>query len=254
MLKTIKSIHLYVSRKTPVEYSPIHKLLLVPFTLLTLGDFACLGKLLGATICHFEGYSSDDYFSKTEVRKNGDGSYSAQSKFTLIPYSSSNALETTNQKRSKTTSPLTQLTFTNVICPSVSPARSNFRTKAQNSIAEGIDFFERQFCSPNSKDEARELINIYHETGMSLSIKTCLAFLATVKHIDSDLASEWEREIALELDLSEDFIESWKRQVIFSKALETINRDVLRTSRLDKKKKKVFSNGREARGFPRKFI
>lgn len=252
MLKTIKSIHLYISGKAPPEYSPIQKLVLIPFTLLTLGDFACLGKLLGATICHFEGYSSDDYFAKTEVSRNGDGSFSAKSKFSLGPPSPLNALESTNQKRSIATYPLSELTITNVIYPSVTLAKTNFQPKVQSSITKGIDYFERQFSNPKSKVEARELINIYHETGVSLSITTCLAFLATVRLIDSDLASEWEQEILLELDLTEDIINSWKRQVICNNALDVRDRDISRFSRLDKKRKSTITNGRKAQMYPRK--
>lgn len=238
MLKKIRSIQSYVSNKVHTEYSPIQKLVLVPFTVLALGDFACLGKILGATICYFEGYSNDDYICNTVIKNNKDGSYCAKSSFTFVSHTASKCSDVVESMKNETVPPFAELTITNIIYSPISAPKNNFRNTIQKSLLKGEYSFELEFYKPLTKCQAHELVQIYHETGMSISTRASLKFLENLKHVDSRLAEEWEREILLEMDIDPMILKPWKDHDMFRSSSGEKNRDISRCSRLDKKKKR----------------
>lgn len=231
-------MQLYVASKVCTEYSPIQKLVLVPFTVLALGDFACLGKILGASICYFEGYSSDDYHLKTEFKSNEDGSYSAKSKFTLVPTNASNGQRTAKGIEVESTPSITQLTITNIINPPISAWETDFKNAVRSGLVQDANSFEKLFHDPITKTQAHELIKIYHQTGITLSSHACLTFLETLRSVDKQLALQWEREILFEMDFAEQMIKSWSDCHVLSSSLMPRTRDITHCSRLDRKRRK----------------
>lgn len=205
MLKYIRNVNFASGKKISTEPQlTIQKLLLAPFTMFTLGDFECIGKILGATISYFEGYSSDDIISNIEIKSNVDGSYVAKSNLTLV----SQPVSKSPPYRSST---IKQVTITSVILPQPKDLKTDIRHSFEAGVLEGHNEVEKKFYCTSTRNEAVDLIKIYREAGITVSTDAFNTFLANMKGVDKTLCDEWEQEFEYELDLTQKILSSWRK-------------------------------------------
>lgn len=232
MLKYIRNVNFATGKKISTEptHFTIQKLLLAPFTMFTLGDFECIGKILGATISYFEGYSSDDLISNIEIKSNVDGSYVAKSNLTLVPQPFSCVKSSPCRDQG---SKIKQVTITSVILPTSRDFKSDIRQSFELGLLEGHNEVEKKFRCTSTKNEALDLIKIYRETGITISTDAFNTFLANMKGVDRTLTDEWEQEFEFELDLTQQILSSWRKKTERKGNIVSFRRNT-RISRLEK--------------------
>lgn len=232
MLKFIRNVTFTTGKKYSTEPAQvtIQKLLLAPFTMFTLGDFECIGKILGATISYFEGYSSDDFISNIQIKSNADGSYVAKSNLTLVPQPCTCAKSSPSRVQCAS---IKQVTITSVILPESRDLNTDIRQSFERGLLEGHREMENKFCFTSTKNEALDLIKIYRETGITISADVFNTFLANMRGVDRTLTDKWEQEFEFELDLTQQILRSWRNKGERKENSNTLRRNN-RVSRLEK--------------------
>lgn len=209
MFKVGKTFFFSSSRKYYSENYAIHKLLIAPFTLFTLRDCECIGKILGACICFLEGYSSDDCFGNVSIRRANDGSVIAQSQFTVVPPSCSKSTALCQCVPASESMPK-QLTVTRIVKTQRRDVQEEFLSSVQLGIVEGNTSVEKMFYNVMSPEEASVLAKLCRETGITVPKKALDAFLCNVKDMDTHLYGCLEREFEFEYNLTQQMRRSWR--------------------------------------------
>eukprot|EP00796_Vickermania_ingenoplastis_P012967 gene12967-8823_t len=233
MKKIIRQINFSPSKNEYSTEYPITKLLLAPFALTS--DFECIGRILGATICYFEGYSSDDLISGIEVSTTPSGSYVARSQLTLVPYGSHIPSKGKDNKQSigKSKKGISHVSITSVIEPRGS--KTTLGLLGPLGVQEVNQAIERMFYTTHSSGSAKELMGIYRATGISVPQSVFNVFLNNLRNVDARLAEQYEKEFEFELDFTQQIISSWRSSAKNTNAPPVCRREVKQMSRLEKK-------------------
>lgn len=201
MLRVIRGLK-FTSLANRSTNSTLPKVFLAPFTLFTLGDCECIGRILGAAICYCEGFSCDDFETDVEVGSSNDGSIYAKSQLTWVPH------ESTSGSSSQRELPIHRVTIERVVkqkteMPSFPPL-FHLDVLASNAVME-----DQLSNAPISSPEmAEQLIRIFRETGISVSRQAFNSFLTRLREYDESLSKKYEREFEFEMNLTQQIFHS----------------------------------------------
>lgn len=234
----------HISKSKPFSPSPnstqfsIEKIFFAPLTFISFGDCETLGRILGAAISYFEGYSSDEVSSSVEIRKTKDGRYVTTNHVSINFQTSSQRTGLSSTLKPTSVDRTSHVTVTSVFSPPKMDSFRNLSWAYKIGFLEGDKLFMNKLQSTDLIREGIELMRIYRETGLTVPEEACLDFVGNMGKSDLELAKKWKREFELELNCSQPLLNLWKKQLHGS----VIKPDVVRTRRISKLEKKRRNN------------